>query len=453
MRTTTKSKGETMKPTRRKARGAPWRALAAAGAVLMAALPACKDALEVETSNRIVAEPFENDPANAQILLNGVVGDFECAAGAYAVLGGLIGDELQDGTQTADRFPYDQRSFTAADRRYQVQSCDALGVYGPLQKARASADQLLRHLQGWTDAQVSGRQAKIAQAAAVSGYALVLMGEGFCSGTISQLDDAGNPVYGNEMTPAEILTAAIDRFNTALAAAAAAGSSASNLANLARVGKARAELDLGSYAAARADAALVPSGFRYTITSSSASSLRQNKVWAENRQVGSAVTTSVTVGPLYRRLNDPRVPVDSVAGSGPGGIARTVTGVEQWLQRKYTQADSPMVLASYEEAQLIVAEAAARANDLPPALAVIAAERTRGGQPAFTGTTQAQVLAEIVDQRRREFFLDGHHLGDYIRFSLALNPAAGSAYHAGGTYGSQRCLPLPNVERNNNPNI
>jgi hypothetical protein len=164
-------------------------------------------------------------------------------------------------------------------------------------------------------------------------------------------------------------------------------------------------------------------------------------------------TLSVTVGPYYRHLNDPRVPVDSVLNKTGTAIAKTVTGLDEWVQLKYTGPSSPMVLASYAEAQLIVAEAAARANDLPPALAVIAAERARGNQPAFTGTTQAEVLNEIIDQRRREFFLDGHHLGDYIRFNLPLTPAPGAAYHAGGTYGSQRCLPLPNVERNNNPNI
>ncbi|HEX8905408.1 MAG TPA: RagB/SusD family nutrient uptake outer membrane protein [Longimicrobiaceae bacterium] len=434
--------------THARPRASRW-ALLAAG-VAMAGLPACKDALDVETSNRIAAESFENDPANAQTILNGVVGDFECAAGAYAALGGLIGDELQDATQTADRFPYDQRTMTAADRRYQARDCDALGVYAPLQKSRAGADNLLRHLNVWTDAQVSGRQAKIAQAANVAGYALVLLGEGFCSSVISGFDDAGNPVYGSELTPAQVLAEAIARFNTAQAAATAAGNTAQ--ANLARMGRARAELDLGQYAAARTDAAGIPAGFVYNLTTSGANSLRQNKIWAENRKVGSGVSISATVGPLYRRLNDPRVPVDSVSGSGPGGIALTVTGIQQWLQKKYTTSASPMVLASYQEAQLIVAEAAARANDLPPALAVIAAERTRGAQPAFTGTTQAEILNEIIDQRRREFFLDGHHLGDYIRFALPMTPAPGAPYHAGGTYGSQRCLPLPDVERANNPN-
>lgn len=59
----------------------------------------------------------------------------------------------------------------------------------------------------------------------------------------------------------------------------------------------------------------------------------------------------------------------------------------------------------------------------------------------------------MVDQRRRELFLDGHHLGDVIRYGIVLAPAAGTAYHGSGNYGSQVCMPLPDIERLNNPNI
>ena len=62
--------------------------------------------------------------------------------------------------------------------------------------------------------------------------------------------------------------------------------------------------------------------------------------------------------------------------------------------------------------------------------------------------------AALIDQRRREFFLEGQHLGDAIRFSLPLNPPAGTSYTGGrGTYGSNVCLPLPDVEKQNNPNF
>ena len=40
------------------------------------------------------------------------------------------------------------------------------------------------------------------------------------------------------------------------------------------------------------------------------------------------------------------------------------------------------------------------------------------------------------------------------RFNVPFNPAVGVAFpNKGGTYGNTRCLPLPDVERFNNPNI
>jgi hypothetical protein len=39
------------------------------------------------------------------------------------------------------------------------------------------------------------------------------------------------------------------------------------------------------------------------------------------------------------------------------------------------------------------------------------------------------------------------------RLELPFDPPAGSPYWQGGTYGTTRCLPLPDLERDNNPNI
>jgi hypothetical protein len=143
---------------------------------------------------------------------------------------------------------------------------------------------------------------------------------------------------------------------------------------------------------------------------------------------------------------DTRVPVTATT-------LVSATGVVHYYQTKYPTTDTPLPLATYEEAQLIIAEADIRANSLATALPIIAASRTRGGQGAFAGTTQAEYLAELIDQRRRELFLESHHLGDIIRFGIVPTPAAGSTYHFGGTYGNQLCLPLPSAERLNNPLI
>jgi hypothetical protein len=430
------------RPNRGRA-GLALRGAALAGAVT-ALLAGC-DLLKVETPSRIDAGALES-PANAALLANGAVADFECAFGSYAAMSALIGDELDDATQTADRFPYDSRNIHSSDRRYAVNECDALGVYTPLNRARASADNVYRLLQGWSDAEVPNRTELSATTAVYAGYSLVLLGEGFCSGVISQVNGA-DIQYGVELQPPQVLAEAEARFTTALAAAQAAGRT--DLARLALLGRARARLDGGNYTGAKADAALVDSAFVFTVSASDVSDRRSNRIWSQNGVGGGGEATSV--GALYRALGDPRVPVAPVLVSGV--VKKSVTGVPLYRQGKYATANTPFVLASGLEARLIIAEADARAGTLGPAIATLNAFRAANGQTAFGGSTQGDVLADIVDQRRRQFFLDGHHLGDLIRFNLPLTPASGATYPGGGVYGSSRCLPIPDVERLNNPNL
>src|SRR4029077_17408808 len=86
------------------------------------------NALEVQSPSTVPSSTLEV-PGNAQLLANGAVADFECAAGSYVVMGGLVTDELLDATQTADRFPYDRRTMASSDLRYAVNTCIGLGVY------------------------------------------------------------------------------------------------------------------------------------------------------------------------------------------------------------------------------------------------------------------------------------------------------------------------------------
>ena len=74
--------------------------------------------------------------------------------------------------------------------------------------------------------------------------------------------------------------------------------------------------------------------------------------------------------------------------------------------------------------------------------------------PAYSTTDVAAARTQLVEERRRELFLESHRLYDTIRFNIPLNPAAGSPFGpGGGTYGNVKCLPLPDIERLNNPNI
>lgn len=401
--------------------------------------------LQVEPASRIPAAELEVS-ANAQLLSDGAVGDFECAFNSYTGQGGLIGEEFIYEQQTASRTPYDRRNTTKDDTDYAVNSCTGTGVYTPVQIARQSNENLLALLKTWSDAEVAAgagrpdRTNLMAIAAAYAGYAYVLLGEGFCTMAISSVNIDKTLTYGGEIQRDSVFKLAVARFGEAITNAAASNNA--SIRNMAYLGRARAKLNLGDYAGARADAQQVPSGYLRVISASDAATRRQNRIAMEN----SAVNRNFSVGTFYRNLGDPRVPVTATT-------LTSATGIVHFYQTKYATSATPLPLATYEEAQLIIAEAEIRANSLAAALPILNASRARGGQTSFAGTTQAQYLAELIDQRRRELFAESHHLGDVIRYNITLAPAAGTAYHFGGTYGNQVCLPLPAAERNNNPLI
>ena len=414
----------------------PTAAAAFTGVVLIGALAACdlSDALDVEAASRIPAETLEQ-PANAVLLVNSAIGDFECAYGAYVVAGGLIGEELVDGIQTADRYPFDRRSTQPSDRRYAVNPCDALGVYTPLQTARVSAENVISLLSKWTDAEVPNRQQLIATVSAHAGYSLLMLGEGFCEAVISNFDEAQNPVLGGIIGRDSVLTLAEARFTDALS------STDASIKNMALLGRAKVRQDLGRLADARADAIQVPATFERNVTASATPARRQNKVWAD----GSATARGSLVGEPYRSMTDPRVKFTRTTST-------TVTGIPVVYQTKYPVAAAPIPFATADEAQFIVAEADLAAGNQTSAVNIINTFRARAGFGPFTGTTAAAIKTELIEQRRREFFLEGQHLGDLIRYGITPQPAAGTAYHGSGVYGNQLCMPLPDAERINNPN-
>jgi starch-binding outer membrane protein, SusD/RagB family len=402
--------------------------------VFAAACNELDNALNVDTPKQIPADGLAV-PKNAALLVNGAIGDFECAYGSYVALSALLSHEMVDATQTADRWPYDRRDVRSDDARYGVDDCTALGVYEPISTARWSAENILTYLQGWTDQEVSDRQKLMAQSAAFAAYSYVIMAEGFCQSAVNL-----SPAMGLE----ELLDSAVVRFGTALTAAQAAGDQ--DLVNLAHVGRARAYLDLDQGQQAVADAQVVPAGFEYDMTASGASSRRYNRVFTQS---GNPPTggDALSVGPAYRNVTwmgdpDPRVSVLNA------GYTQT-EGTPIWFQEKYRSQGAPIPIASYDEAQLIIAEVQGGQT----AVDIINAFHQSAGLQPFSSSDPAAIQAHVVQERDRVLWLTGHRFFDIRRLDLTLDPAPGTPYHKGNVYGSTLCLPLPDVERNNNPNI
>jgi hypothetical protein len=411
--------------------------------LLLALVPlaACTDLTTLEQQN-----PGQLDasglyvPSNAQLLVNGVIADFECAYQRYVVGSAIFTDELTNAMSSSTNFDYDRRTLptTAA---YGTATCgnnQTPPIYSSLSIPRAAGDTIYAKLQGWTDAEVPNRQKLMGQAAVYTGYALVLLGEGMCSAAINM---------GPELTPAQLFAEAKKRFDNAVTAATAANDATT--LNLALLGRARAELDAGDKAAAGTDAAKIPAGFVVNVSTNATNVRQQNFAFLTINQ-----SKWASVDPAFRGLTVTGAPDPRVATTNLNHP--TTTGVALWGADKYGSLATTMPVARYAEAQLIVAESKLAASDIPGAVAAInAARATHPGLALYdaTGQSAAQVLAQIQEERRRELFLEGHRLGDLRRYGLPILPAAGTPFLSGGTYGTQTCFPLPDVERINNPNI
>lgn len=381
--------------------------------------------LSVQTPSRL-AEDSYLVPANAALISASAVADYECALGGYAVASGMASGELFDAIQTAARWNYDRRNVLAVDALYATSGCEAIGVYTPINTARYTNDQAVTKLEEWTDAQVPNRQRLIALNSAIAGFSLVLLGEGFCSGSIN---------VGPALTSAQLFDSAEVRFTKAIAAATTAGDA--NILNLAYAGRARARIDKGNKAGAAEDAARVPTAFVYNATADATVGRRNNRMFQQNNQ-----SFSVTVATAYRTLNDPRVSVTNQNRLAADQVNQI------WTQNKFPSLTASFPITSGIETQLILAEARGGAEGL----AILNALRARSGValsalPASSDFTQA-----LIDERSRELFLQGNHWFDVRRFNTTLVPATGTAYGKGGVYGDQRCWPLPDAETLANPN-
>jgi hypothetical protein len=413
------------------------RAVARVGAAAAATalLAGCGDLLSNTAPDRILAPTLEQ-PGTAQLLVNSAVADFSCALQQYIAVTGQFTDELQNGNlSTQENIDLDKRLVSPGRTLYALQECNSLnGIYTPVSVARFVSDDILRRLESYTDAEVTNRQTLIATAANYGGYSLILLGEGFCTAAVD-----GGP----ELTPAQLFTLAETRFTRAITAA---GTTNPSLLNMAYVGRARARLNLGRLPEALADAKLVTAGFRIDALSSALTPRSENRI---NRLLN--MSSSLSVEPAYRNLTfggvaDPRVPVvnaNRMAGDGTTPL---------WTTTKYTTLNAPVRIASYTEAQLIIAEIEGGQS----AVNIINALHTANGLPPFASVDPAAIQAQVLEERRREFFLEGQHLGDLRRKNIPLTPAAGTPYFntsKGGVYGAASCFPLPDVERNANPSL
>lgn len=391
------------------------------------------DLLDVTAPDR-VREAVVESPANAELLVTSAVADFDCALASYIVTTGQVHHEfINSNIYSAEAFDYDRRTVNPARQQYATFECGGFGaIYQPVSTAIWQADQALTRLDAWTDEEVENRTELIGKAATYAGYGRLLLGEAFCTAAIDQ---------SPEITPEDVFQQAEQLFTRAIQQATAAG--ATDILNTARVGRARARVNLGNGADAMTDAQQVPANFVYYAHYSDQTNRSANFVHNRNNRL-----EGVSVGPSYRNVTyqgvaDPRVPVMDMGKLAVDGLTPV------WHQMKYTSRNDPIPVASGDEARLIIAEVEGGAT----AVGIINDFHQAAGLPPFNSTDEADIQAHVIQERARELFLEGQRFWDFRRFELPFEPPVGAPYSKGGEYGDMRCFPLPDVERDNNPNM
>ncbi len=409
--------------------------------LVLSGCDALDELLSVEAPSLVKADRLDS-PDAASLLVASVANEFRCAATYYATASALTGMEWADASENSVLNIWDQRVHDPSGygARYASADCGSSepAIYQPLSRTRWLGDQTLTKLNAWDVTQVAEKAEFTAEVALYVGYSYLYFSEAMCEGGVA-FD--GGPAQSLAST----FQLAVDRFDEAIAAGGT-----SDVTNAARVGKGRALLSMGQPGAAATAVASVPMGFSYELEYSGVDQDVYNKAWEFAKD-----DDNVTVGETYRGVMsegmlDPRLAVTDEGKTNPN------SGIALWTADKYDAADDPLELATYEEAQLIIAENEIEiggAGNLATAVGIFDALRARTGVglPAYSGAvTVAALRAQLIYERSAELFLEGHHLQDIKRFNIPLFPATGVSIPFGGAYGDEMCFELPAIEFQNN---
>ena len=415
---------------------------------------ACNDFLVAENPGA-VEEPDVNDISYVNLIANGAIFGLQDAYDDILYWNGQMTDEIVN--RAASSFIEEGQ----IDRRelYSDMTYIPAFIYSPMQRARFLADDATKRLKILL-ADSASSDLRVARSLAFAGYGYTILGEAFCETPI----DLSVP-----KSTEDIMTDAIARFQEAVTVANATKAkaqsrpvsvantaiinAADSVRNLALVGASRAALMRNDKAAAAAFAAQVPDNFSYYLWYS-------NNTAGQNHRIINRLTTAkngwLLFTPFEAMAADPRVPrILTTSNAGTPLAPESYTPWNNSVNGAQFLTDMGMRLASGLEARYVVAE-----NNGPVAstLAFVNERRAVGLQPPVTLTGDA-LMAELRDQRSRDFYLDGRRLGDLRRYKKYYNvdlfpkgpypgTTTGQIYNEAVT-----CWPLPTNEIIANPNI
>src|SRR5690348_2501937 len=351
-----------------------YKLLAIVGLASLAPLSGCNDPLHV-TIPDIVQPGQLGDSASLATVKAGVLGDFSIAytgdhpdgsggTGEGVIMyGGLLGDEWINSETFPTRIEADARTI-------QVTNADVDLWFRRMHQARNSAEKAAAQY-----AQFAPTDPGHAEVLNLAGMTYLFFAETWCSGVpVSHLNADGSITYGTPQTTHQMLDTAIARFNAALATTTDA-----DMIAFATLGKARALLDSGGFAAAGALANGVPTSFSYVQEHSENTDRENNGVFNGNfpdQRYAVADSEGVNGFP-YRSVADRRT-----TWFDPG-FTGFDNATELWTQQRYGSRKTSITVATGVEARLIQAEAALHAADTVTFLAQLNQPRQNPGQRAY----------------------------------------------------------------------
>lgn len=421
------------------------RHTAAALALLAGVASSGCDGLLDATNPAFISESQLTDPALEQLVVNGVIGEFQYAYGYYALYSSAMTDET-----FIDHTQVDIRELTL--RNIQESNTVNAAIYANLHRARQSAEDGMERLKAMLGDANAARSLNMATIMAYGGYAYTLIAEGFCQSTVN---------LGPPLTSDDMFRRGLTLFDQAITTAQASGTSAAatDIVNMARVGAARAALKLGDGTRARGYASQVPANYEKWAWYS-ANSVRENNIL--NVPAGNTGSW-MSMGPTFQAWADPRAPRTSrttIRGLNANPIfppQRPVmysgwVGTAAALENTIIP-DTDIRFATGLEARYVVAEV--DGASAPATLALVNERRAVGGKPPvnFTG---GELMSELRTQRAIDFYLTGQRLGDLRRYKARLNLdlfPTGKFPVTNDQYSTATCFVIPLSEKNANPNF
>ncbi|MHB1225737.1 MAG: RagB/SusD family nutrient uptake outer membrane protein [Gemmatimonadaceae bacterium] len=288
------------------------------------------------------------------------------------------------------------------------------------------------------------------RAALWAGYANRILGENWCEVTF----EAGPPVPGDSA-----LSRAEGWFTRALEIGQAGGQA--EVVNAALAGRASVRASLGDWPGAAADAALVPTDFKFVVQYAPDATNQYNAIfWAGASTPYRAHTVWRTkYDQYYTDTHDPRVPWALHPTQAEGDAAVLDMGkVPFHQQQKYTMRESPINLSTGREMRLIEAEAKLQAGDFNGAIALINDLRTSVGVAAVSAANITDAWTLLKRERGIELWLEGRRLGDLRRWQENGTPGALDPLEMPGEASRllenrSLCYEIPKSERESNPNL